>query len=294
MSTSKSSSKNTTQTTDARTTNTINAGLQGDIADALVAAGNYGDTSLAMSQITNTFEDHADNSMKLDMADYSDRSVTDNSDNSSRWTDYSDNSLKLNLSDTSNRSVNDNTSNNWLDTSDNSLNLNMSDTSNRSVNDYSDNSHTTINTTDGGAFDLVRDFGNQALMGMSGVQKETLGAVNNIVERGYDSFDKLSLSAFEKIDSSNERATELVESTSTAALDFVKESGAAMMDFVKGMVTTNMENMAGLASQSLAGAMNIKAGETISDPANQNLKAALKAGVALAGVGGLIYVMRNK
>lgn len=266
MSTSKSSSKNTTQTTDARTTNTINAGLQGEIADALVAAGNYGDTSLAMSQITNSFEDHADNSLKLDMADYSDRSVNDHSDNSSQWTDYSDNSLKLN----------------------------MSDTSDRSVNDHSDNSHTTINNTDGGAFALVRDFGSQVVMGMTETQKETMGAMNQVVGRSYDSFDKLSLSAFETIDSSNSRATELVEKTSSTAIEFVKESGAAMMDFVKGMVTTNMENMSGLASQSLAGAMNIKAGETISDPANQNLKAALKAGVALAGVGGLIYVMRNK
>lgn len=74
MSSSSSSSSKNSTTVDERTTNTLNAGLSGDISDAFVAAGNYGDTSLAM-----------DNSNRsVNMEDNSDRridnSVTHNTD----------------------------------------------------------------------------------------------------------------------------------------------------------------------------------------------------------------------
>lgn len=252
MSSSSSSPKTTTTTTDLRTTNTLNAGLSGDISDALVAAGNYGDTNLA--QISNSFADNSDNSLKVDLADYSNRSVNDYSDNSSS---YSSN-------------YSSNYSSSFADNSDNSLKVNLSDASNRSVNDYSD--HSVTNITDGGAFGLV-----------TASQKETYGTVNNIIASSYNAINQTNESAYEKIDKAN-----------SSAIDFVKESGAAMMDFVKRIVTTNMENSNALAAQSLAGAMNIKAGEVISDPANQNLKTIVKAGVAIAGIGGLLYVMRSK
>jgi hypothetical protein len=284
MSGSKSSSKNTTQTTDARTTNSIQAGLEGnDLESSLLAAGNYGTTNL--SKITNTFEDHADNSLSVDLADNSDRSITDNSDNSRSWSDYSDrsfsdssdNSLKVDLADNSDRSVNDNSS--WMDRSDNSLKVDLADNSDRSITDNSDNSHTTINNTDGGAFSLVRDL----VLGTTSAQKETFGQVNQLIGKSYDSINKNNDSAFEAI-----------RETNATAIDFVKESGAAMMSFVEGLTNKSVEGAQALAGQSLAGAMNIKAGETISDPADQNLKTMLKAGVAVAGIGGLIYVMRKK
>lgn len=232
MSNSKSSPKTTTTTTDLRTTNALNAGLSGDISDALVAAGNYGDTSIfslsdnADKSINDysdrSFTDNADNSFNLDLADNSDRSFNDNSDRS--FTDNADNSFKLEMSDNSDRSHYQTSE--FSDYSDNSLTVQMSDESDRSVYSYTDSSV----TTDGGAFEVIKDLGGKMITMLGENQLETLKAANNLVER-------------------------------------------------------SVTSSANLANQSLSQAMQIKAGQAVTEPANQNLRELAK--VAL--LGGAIY-----
>ena len=163
MSTSRSSSQNRTETFDQRTTNTINAGIGGDIEDSFVVSGNYGDTALS--------------------------SVVDNS-----AYDFEDNS-------------------------DNSLDVNLEDSSDRSVRITDDHSVDNRVITDGGAFDLV------------GKLIDTLG-----------------------------------------------ESQAKTLD-----ATNN------LAARSLDGAMSIKAGQTITEPANQTMRELAKTGTVIVGLGAAAY-----
>ena len=107
MSSSRSSSKNSTQTTDQRTTNTINAGLGGDV-EGLVAAGNYGDTRIGLTSMV----DESDNSFRADISDSSDRSVEVNDSSSSSLVDHSDNSFNANLLDLSGSSNSGNSTSN--------------------------------------------------------------------------------------------------------------------------------------------------------------------------------------
>lgn len=180
MSTSRSSSRNETSTQDQRTTNTINAGIGGDIDESLVNSGNYGDTSLA---------------------NYVDESTYESSyDYDTSYSDDSDNSFNLDLVDESDNSV------------DNSIS----------------------NVTDGGAFDLVDNLGYKLIETLGESQRETLGAVNELLGRQMDA-------------------------------------------------STN------LARQSLDGAMSIKAGQTITEPANQTTREMVNAGVKIAAVAGAAY-----
>lgn len=164
MSTSRSSSSNLTETTDLRTTNTINAGIGGDIEDSFVVSGNYGDTALTsvVDNSTYDFEDNADNSFYANLEDNSDRSVVDNTNNS-------------------------------ID--------------NRVI-------------TDGGAFDLV----GRLIDTLGESQSKTLDAANN------------------------------------------------------------------LAARSLDGAMSIKAGQTITEPANQTMRELAKTGTVIAGIAAVAFV----
>lgn len=233
MSSSKSSPKTTTTTTDLRTTNTLNSGLGGDVSDALVANGNFGDTFLASltdssdrsinDNSDRSFTDNADNSFNLDFADNSDRSINDNSDR--RFTDNSDSSLKVEMADNSDRSHYQTSE--FSDYSDNSLTVQMSDESDRSVYSYTDSSV----TTDGGAFEVIKDLGGKMITMLGENQLETLKAANNLVER-------------------------------------------------------SVTSSANLANQSLSQAMQIKAGQTVTEPANQNLRELGK----LALIGGAIYL----
>lgn len=77
MTTSSSRSDNRTSTQDLRTTNTINAGIGGDIDGSLVNSGNYGDTSLSnyVDESESNFTDDSDNSFNLDLEDNSDHSI---------------------------------------------------------------------------------------------------------------------------------------------------------------------------------------------------------------------------
>lgn len=240
MSSSKSSPKTTTTTTDLRTTNALNAGLSGDISEALVAAGNYGDTSIfSMSDSADRsvndysdrrFTDNTDNSFRMDLADNSDRSYNDNSDRSYNdysdrsFTDNADNSLKVEMADNSDRSHYQTSE--FADYSDNSMTVQMTDESDRSVYSYTDSSV----TTDGGAFEVIRDLGGQMITMLGENQLETLKAANNLVER-------------------------------------------------------SVVSSANLANQSISEAMQIKAGQAVAEPVNQNLKELAK--VAL--IGGAIY-----
>lgn len=162
MSSSRSNSSNRTDTFDQRTTNTINAGIGGDIEDSFVVSGNYGDTGLTSVVDNSAFEDHSDNSLDVNLEDSSDRSVRITDDHS---------------------------------------------VDNRVI-------------TDGGAFDLV----GKLIDTLGESQKETLNAANN------------------------------------------------------------------LASRSLDGAMSIKAGQTITEPANQTMRELAKTGTVVAGIGAAAYV----
>lgn len=156
MSSSRSSSSNRTETTDLRTTNTINAGIGGDIEDSFVVSGNYGNTELTSLVDNSTFEDRSDNSLWVNMEDSSDRSHN---------------------------------------------------VDNRVI-------------TDGGAFDLV---------------------------------GKL--------------------------IDVLGESQAKTLDSANN-----------LARQSLDGAMSIKAGQTITEPANQTIRELAKSGTVIAGIAAAAFV----
>ncbi|UUA73557.1 hypothetical protein [Cellvibrio sp. QJXJ] len=285
MSSSSSSPKTTTTTSDLRTTNTLNAGLGGDISEALVAAGNYGDTSLyslsdnADRSINDysdrSFTDNADNSFRMDLADNSDRRVTDNSDHSRRYDssvrdysdrsfeDNSDNSMKVEMDDNSDRSVTDNSdrshyqTSEFSDYSDNSMTVEMRDESDRSVYSYSDSS--TTNVTDGGAFEVVKN----AIDKMSGGQTEALGAVTQ----------------------SSGDALDLVRDIGGKVIDMLGENQLEVLRATNSLVERSVTSSANLANQSLSQAMQIKAGQAVTEPANQNLRELAK--VAL--IGGAIY-----
>jgi len=160
MSTSKSKSKNTTSTVDERSTNTINAGIGGDIDDSLVNSGNYGDTQLS--------------------------NWVDESNYDSEQTDNSDNSFNLDLLDESNHSQNfDYESvyeNEQTDNSDNSFHMQIDDTSDNSTN--IDNSQTTI--TASGAFEMVDSLTGKMIETLGESQLETLEAANELVGRSLD------------------------------------------------------------------------------------------------------------
>lgn len=215
MSTSKSSPKTTTTTTDLRTTNTLNAGLEGDISDAFVAAGNYGTTAIS--------SDSSDNSLDVEMSDYSDRSINDYSDRS--FSDSSDNSLTMDLEDNSNRSVYTNSSTNHI--------------------------------TDGGAFSLVRDLGSDVIESLGESQTETLGAVNKVISGSYD---------------------------------FVNNSQDNLFGAVEKLVTKALDSSVDIAQQSLQGAMQIKAGQAITEPANQTVRELAAVGLKVAAIGGAVYL----
>lgn len=245
MSSSSSSPKTTTTTSDLRTTNTLNAGLEGDISDSFVAAGNYGATTI--SSATN----NSDNSLKVDM--------TDTSDRSNNWADNSDNSLNLEMIDSSNRSTNDYSdrshyqTSEFSDYSDNSLTVEMVDESDRST--YVDSS--TTNVTDGGAFELVHKLGGEYIESLGESQKEALGVVDKVVANGYG---------------------------------FVKESQNTLLGAVEKLVTKAIDSSTDIANKSLQGAMQIKAGQTVTEPVNQTMRELASTATKIAVVGGAIYL----
>jgi hypothetical protein len=209
MSSSSSSPKNTTTTTDQRTTNTLNAGLGGDV-EGLVAAGNYGETSIGLTSLTDnsdrSFVDNADNSFRVDQ--------TDNSDNSLNFADYSDrsfydnadNSFRVDMYDSSEQSYSDSSVSTLSDYSDNSLTVAMTDntgSTNSGNSNFSNsesyssstthNTNTNTNITDGGAFSIVNNLVGKVLdsqksmidlVGLS--SSKALQSANDLAQRGID------------------------------------------------------------------------------------------------------------
>lgn len=247
MSSSKSSPKTTTTTSDLRTTNTLNAGLSGDISEALVAAGNYGDTALSSTQISDysdrSFSDESDNSLNVEMSD--------NSDRSSSWSDYSDRSFSDASDNSLNVDMNDSSDRSFSDSSDNSFRVDMQDSSNRSI----DNSVT--NVTDGGAFALVQKMGGDVIETLGESQTEMLGTVNKVVGSSYD---------------------------------FVSDSQDSLFGAVEKLITKALDSSTDIATQSLQGAMQIKAGQTVTEPVNQTMRELAGTATKIAVVGGAIYL----
>lgn len=177
MSGSKSSSKNSTNTTDQRTTNTLNAGLGGDV-EGLTAAGNYGDTQIGLTTFEDnsdrSFTDNADNSFRVDMTDSSTQSYADSSFKNTELTDYSDNSLRVDMTDNTGSTNSGNTTSSYSSSS------NTSNTSN-------------TNITDGGAFAVVNNLLSKVmdsqtnminLVGLS--SKSALQSANDLAARGIE------------------------------------------------------------------------------------------------------------
>ena len=200
MSTSRSSASNQTSTHDQRTTQTINAGIGGDIEDSTVVSGNYGDTELYS---------------------FVDESTSDYESNYS-YSDDSDNSFNLDLTDSSDNSQNYDYESHYdfNDSSDRSFAVDYEDSSTVSTDNRVDNSV----VTDGGAFKVVEGIGLSLIEKLGESQKETLNAANN------------------------------------------------------------------LAARSLDGALSIKAGQTITEPANQTVRELAKTGTVIAGVAAVAYV----
>lgn len=180
MSSSRSSASSNTNTTDQRTTNTINAGLGGDVLDSFVATGNYGETSVSAFydesvnelDFSTHFEDHADNSLNVDMEDNSYSHFNDES----VFADYSDNSLKVDMTD----------------------NSGSTNSGNRTTtSSYQANQTHNTNITDGGAFAVVNSLigkvtdsfskSNERMIDLLGVnQQRTLSSANDLAARSLD------------------------------------------------------------------------------------------------------------
>lgn len=143
---SSSSSRNRTQTTDQRTTETLNAGIGGDIDDSYVISGNRGNTSLSTAYV--------EANQNYEYSDNSDRSFTDNADNS----------FNLDYSDTRDQSQ----TFDYEDSSDNSGQINLAE-----------GAQYTINTTDGGAFALLEKIGSNFMES----QRETLAAAEDLTRQ---------------------------------------------------------------------------------------------------------------
>ena len=276
MSSSRSSPKTTTSTTDLRTTNTLNAGLGGDISDAMVAAGNYGDTNV--SSVSHYFEDT------------SDRSFNDNSDNS----------LNVDLTDASDRSFNDNSDrsfyatsdNDWADYSDNSLTVDLNDNSDRSI----DNSVT--NVIDGGAFAFASDAGSTAADLVSGNVGRVLDFADAQSDRSTDLVgDALTQSldyardAGDYVGSAVDKVLSAITDSQSRVLDMSESFGSAMLDMVRDNSEMTLQASNDLAASSLQGAMQIKAGQTVTEPANQTVRELGKLAVTAVGLGGAVYLI---
>ena len=52
-----------------------------------------------------------------------------------------------------------------------------------------------------------------------------------------------------------------------------------------------MDASTSIANQSLAGAMSIKAGQTIAEPANQTMRELASTGVKVAAIAGAVYAI---
>ncbi|WP_341937202.1 hypothetical protein [Marinimicrobium sp. C2-29] len=255
------SSRTSTDYTDRRKTETLNAGISGGIDDSFVSSGNHGDTEITSDSSRRyynqdynqdysreyDYSDNSDNSMDVDMEDNSDRSITDNSDRSftdesdysrswednsdrsSNWEDNSDRSF----TDESDRSFNDSSDRSFNDSSDSSMTVDFADSSDRSATDNSDNSvdNSVRNITDGGAFDLVGGMGD-------------------------------------------------------SVIEFLSENQDNMYEFSEKVLASSDQ----VARQSLAGAMNIKAGQAVTEPANQTVRELADTGKTLAiiAIGGYV------
>lgn len=182
MSSSRSSSSNQTQTTDQRTTNTLNSGLSGDVDNGIVTSGNYGNTALSMASIT----EENDNSFTVEQSDSSDHSieVDDSSQTTTTLSDYSDQSFSANLTDFSG--------------STNSGNATTT-------------TNSTTNITDGGAFAVVNNLvakvfdNNKSLIDMVGLNsKNALQGANDLAASGLTA--AMNIKAGEQISKSERTA----------------------------------------------------------------------------------------
>jgi len=196
MTSSKSSSE--ASTADNSATNTINAGIGGDIDESLVNSGNYGDTSLVS-----------------------------NVDESRAYFDYeSDDDVNFDYDTAYSYDSDDD----FSDSSDNSFNLDLEDHSDSST----DHSVTTI--TDGGAFQLV-------------------------------------------------------DSLTSNLIDTLGESQIKTLDSANALVMRSMDSSTNLAARSLDGAMSIKAGQSITEPANQTMRELAGAGVKVAALAAAVIAV---
>jgi|GEM_PF-6264667 len=189
-----SENKSSASTNDETLTNTINAGIGGDIDDSLVNSGNYGDTTLvsALDESSHAYNYESDDDVAIDY----DTAYSYDSDD------------------------------------DNSFNLSMQDHSDNSI----DSSVTTI--TDGGAFELLDSVGSNLIDTLGESQIKTLDAANALVLRGMDA-------------------------------------------------STN------LAARSLDGAMSIKSGQSITEPANQTYRELAGAGVKVAALAAAVIAVNS-
>lgn len=301
---SSSSSKPTTNTStqDLRTTNTINAGLGGDISDALVAAGNYGDTNVSSVSTSyayedlsdRSFNDSSDNSFNVDLTDASDRSSNDYSDRS--FNDNSDRSF----SDSSDRSFNDNSDNSvylssdddFSDYSDNSLTVDLNDSSDRSI----DNSVTTV--IDGGAFAFASDAGSTAADLVSGNVGRVLDYAESQSNKSYSLVgDALSQSldyardAGDYVGSAVDKVLSAITASQDRVFDLSESFGSSMIDLVRDNSESTLQASNDLAARSLQGAMQIKAGQTVTEPANQTVRELGSMALKAVGVVGAIYLI---
>jgi hypothetical protein len=77
-------------------------------------------------------------------------------------------------------------------------------------------------------------------------------------------------------------AFDVVEKVSGKAIDAMSAGQLELLKSANSLVERSITSSANIANQSLSQAMQIKAGQTVSDPANQNLKEAGK--IAFAGL----------
>lgn len=281
---SKSSNSNTAHNYDQRKTETINAGIGGSIDDSFVSSGNYGDTKITSDSSRRyynqdynqdysreyDYSDNSDNSLNLDLEDNSDRSwtdnsrvdnsFTDNSDRSSSWADYSDNSVRTEVTDASDRSWTDNSDRSFTDQSDRSSN--WEDSSDRSFTDQSDRSF-----TDNSDNSLRVDYSDTSDRSWTdNSDRRTDNSVTEITDGG---------------------AFALVEGANTTMAESYADSQARLFEFAGSVI----DGAGNLAQQSLDGAMSIKAGQTITEPANQTMRELADAGIKIALIAGGAYAI---
>jgi hypothetical protein len=259
-----------------------------DAGGGIAGNGNYWDQSTANTwnsfDQSQSFTDSSDR--RQSWTDSSDRRV----DNSQSWADNSDRSVRQSWTDSSDRRQS------WEDNSDRSVRQSWSDSSDRRVDasqSFEDRSDRSVRiSTDGGAFDVVRQMGDQ-LGAMGRVQVDMARDMVSRASAASDEGLRLAFKAQEGAAGFNERAAAKSFDLAGDAQRFAQSSSDAALSFARGTYDQTLAMAQDVVKQ--AGANAAQAADTArgayqsaADTASGNKTLIYVAIGAVVLVGGLV------